>query len=116
MILVKIELISAIHPSRNRELGRLVLTNDGLGTDKRCNYNVEMMRRGTTDKVQRRGRVENYPRHAYTVWELVRRALAATLGSHPIHPGTPQEFDEEVLEARETPADPCVCHNCGNEH
>lgn len=99
MILVKIELISAIHPSRDRELGRMVITNTGK-VDKygprRADYNVMLMRKGTTEKVIRTSLVKDYPRIAYTVWELVRRALEATLGKWPIHPGRPEEFDEEV--------------------
>lgn len=98
MIVVKIELHSAIHPSRSKEIGRMVISNDGTGTDELGSYNVELMRRGTKDKVLRQGLIQNYPRHAYTVWELVRRALQVTLGKHPVHPGTAEEFDEQVKE------------------
>lgn len=99
MIVVKIELHSAI-TGRVTEIGRMHLSNDAVTTSvygtARGSYDVELMRRGTTNKVQKRGRVENYPRQAYTVWELVRRALVATLGKWPIHPGEPEEFDAEV--------------------
>lgn len=96
MIIVKIELHSAI-TGRVTEIGRMRLCNDGTSDNAtRGAYNVEVMRRGT-DKVQKRGRVENYPRLAYSVWELVRRALVATLGKWPIHPGEPEEFNADVL-------------------
>ncbi len=74
MIIVKIELHSAIS-GRITEIGRMRICNDGNGTPTRGNYNVEIMRRGTVNKVQKRGSVGNYPRLAYSVWELVRRAL-----------------------------------------
>lgn len=106
MILIKIELISAIHPSRSRELGRLVLTNDGKGTDKRCNYKAELMRRGTKDTVLKSTTIMNYPRHAYTVWELIRRVLQELLKGDVV------QIDTGVSEAEY----PCTCHNCGNQH
>lgn len=96
MIVVKIELHSA-RTGKVSELGRMNITNNGLAsTEKRADYDVEIMRKGTTNKVQRRGLVRDYPRQAYTVWELVRRALEAGLSKWPIHPGHPEEFDEEV--------------------
>lgn len=95
MILVKIELHSA-RTGKVTEIGRMEITNTGLGTQKRGEYDVALMRRGTTDKVQRRGMVRDYPRLSYTVWELVRRALVAGLGKWPVHPGYPEEFDEDV--------------------
>lgn len=79
MILVKIELVSAIHPSRSRELGRIKIVNDGSGTSNRGNYIAQLMRRGTTDKVLKTTVIQNYPRNAYSVWELVRRILQAIL-------------------------------------
>lgn len=75
MIVVKIELHSAV-TGKTSELGRMVICNDGTAVNpKRGNYTVDLMRRGTTDKVQRRSRVEKYPRLAFSVWVLVARAL-----------------------------------------
>jgi len=96
MIIVRIELHSA-RTGKLTELGRMRITNDGTGNNKRRNYDVELMRKGTATTVQRRGRVQDYPAPTYTIWELVRRALASTLGKWPVHPGEPEEFDEEVL-------------------
>lgn len=102
MILVKIELHSAI-TGKVTELGRMQISNTGHATKenpKRGDYEVELFRKGSTTKVQRRGLVRDYPRQSYTVWELVRRALEAALGKWPIHPGRPEEFDEDVTEVR----------------
>jgi hypothetical protein len=98
MLVVKIELHSAI-TGKVSEIGRMHIINNGHGTHERGEYDVEIMRKETTDKVQRRGMVRDYPRQAYTVWELVRRALVAGLGKWPVHPGEPEEFDEQVRDA-----------------
>lgn len=80
MILVKIELHSA-RTGKVTELGRMHLSNVGGGTvdSERATYRVELMRKGTTDRVQRTAVVENYPRLTYPIWELVRRALVNIL-------------------------------------
>ena len=97
MLLVKIELHSA-RTGKVTEIGRMHIINNGRGTPKRGEYDVRIMRKGTTNTVQREGMVRDYPRQSYTVWELVRRALVAGLGKWPIHPGEMEEFDEQVKE------------------
>jgi hypothetical protein len=100
MILVKIELHSA-RTGQVTELGRMQITNNGIESahnPNRGDYIVELFRKGSTTKVQRKGLVRDYPRLSYTVWELVRRSLEAALGRWPIHPGRPEEFGEEVRE------------------
>lgn len=47
MIRVKIDLISAVDPSRDRELGRLYISNDGTGTEDLSDYDVQVMRKGS---------------------------------------------------------------------
>lgn len=97
MILVKIELHSA-RTGKVTELGRMQICNDGTSdSPKRGDYEVSLFRKGSTTKVQRKGLVHDYPRLSYTIWELVRRALECTLGKWPIHPGRPEEFDEEIV-------------------
>lgn len=101
MIVIKVELHSA-RTGQISELGRMYISNTGHLTSKNPNrgdYIVELFRKGSTTKVQRKGLVCDYPRNSYTVWELVRRALECTLGKWPIHPGRPEEFNEDVMGA-----------------
>jgi hypothetical protein len=114
MILVKIELHSA-RTGKVTELGRMQISNTGhltSHTPNRGDYIVELFRKGSTTKVQRKGLVRDYPRLSYTVWELVRRSLESALGKWPIHPGRPEEFDEEVREANEKHGCLCECDQC----
>jgi len=88
MLVVKIELWSAI-TGKVTEVGRMYLGNDGSSLDpSRGNYDVKVARKGTSRwaglkdfpgwhavKTVREGRVENYPRKSYNVWRLVLRAL-----------------------------------------
>lgn len=81
MIRVTIELISAVNGSR-RELARMDIANDATGTVTRGNYDGVTYRgrdKGTLDKgtPQKVGRVENYPREAYHVWNLIYAMLGA---------------------------------------
>lgn len=75
MLLVRIELHSAV-TGRVREIGRLIICNDGTGTVARGNYECVVLRKGPPwDREQRRCAVTNYPRRSYNVWRLVLRAL-----------------------------------------
>ena len=81
MIVVKIELWPKGYEEKARELGRMHLTNQFVRSvlnPKRGDYKVEVMRRGTKDKVQRHGTVRDYPRQAYNIWRLIFRALKET--------------------------------------
>ena len=73
MIIVRIELHSAV-TGKVSEIGYMQIINDGTGKGARGNYDVNVMRRGST-AIQRTGRVDNYPRKSYNVWRLVLRAL-----------------------------------------
>lgn len=81
MIIVRVELLSAI-TGKTTELARMTISNDGNGGAERGDYDVRVLHgrsKEGLDKgiVQRRGRVENYPRLALHVWNLVKRALDA---------------------------------------
>ncbi len=81
MIVVKIELWPKGIESKAREIGRMHLINQFTKTvtnPKLGDYCVQVMRRGTTDKVTREGTVFNYPRHSYNIWRLIARALKVT--------------------------------------
>lgn len=74
MIVVDITLISA-RTGKTARLGRLHISNDGTGGKTRGNYNVEAFK--SLMGRPRRARVENYPRKAVSVFNLVRRAIEA---------------------------------------
>lgn len=85
MIVVKIELWSAVTGARS-EIGRMYVANTGAGTDpNRGDYTAAVCRRGsdavpapldpTGPKATRTGTVADYPRLSYNVWRLVLRAL-----------------------------------------
>ena len=76
MIVVKIELWPMGIKSRKRELGRMLIDNQGV-TNKRGDYRVRVLRKGS-EKVLREGEVKNYPRESYKSWRLVCRALKST--------------------------------------
>lgn len=78
MIVVKIELWPGGNEKRCREIGRMHVTNRGTSnTPTRGNYVIHLMRKGSKTFVQRIGDVQDYPRLAYPVWKLIRRALEA---------------------------------------
>lgn len=81
MIRVTVDLISALGPSRNRNLGVMTIINTGEipGLEAtRGNYVVQIYRKGT-NRVQRQGRVINFPKKAKTIWYLLQEALKNTL-------------------------------------
>ena len=79
MIVVNVQLKSAIHRSRDRELARVLISNEG-GTATFGDYKCVSLRGRSTEQldrrvVQRRGFVENHPRQAEHVLNLVAKAL-----------------------------------------
>jgi len=86
MIVIKIELWPMGFESKKRELGRMLIRNRG-GTQKRGDYGVQVLRKGSGVQVLRKGskskvlrecRVEDYPRESYNIWRLISRALKGT--------------------------------------
>lgn len=85
MIRVRVELLSAIHPSRSRELARMHIANDGEYTLKNPRFGSYEFttfrgrdREALDDEViQKRGKVTHWPREALHVWNLVAAGLAA---------------------------------------
>ena len=78
MLVVKIELWPGGDEKRCREIGRMRIINQGgTASAERGDYSIHLMRKGTTDTMQRTGEVLDYPRLSYPVWKLVRRALEA---------------------------------------
>jgi hypothetical protein len=81
MIVVSVKLVSAIHPSRSKELARMHICNTGGSPDgERGEYSVETFRGRDSKALDRRivnraGKVSDYPRLAIHVWHLVYEAL-----------------------------------------
>jgi hypothetical protein len=76
MIIVDMQLQSAISPDRDRTLGRVLIINDGEPTDARLhNYRVEAI--STVGRVFRRGNVRDWPRDSRSPLQLLTAALKA---------------------------------------
>lgn len=118
MIRVTIDLISAIHPSRDQTLGVMYVTNDGSGSHARRNYHVQVCRKGSFDignagaiKTTRLGKVLNFPSPSYNVWRLISRAILSAF---------PEEASAKIHEHPDNPIGPIVitkdvesCPLCG---
>lgn len=79
MIIVRVELHSAVTGAVT-ELARMKISNDGSGTAGIGNYDCVTWRgrdQAALDRreIQRRARVEHYPRRDLHVWHLVAAAL-----------------------------------------
>ena len=84
MIVVKIEMWPGGYEDAKYPLGTLVIVNDGTSENpKRGNYDVWRLSAGQAIRSFRtrpsRGRVDNYPRASYSIFELVKRALESVL-------------------------------------
>ncbi len=111
MILVRIDLISAVDSSRSRELGRMYIANNGERSTldpKLGDYDVAVCRRGSSampqpfdedgPKPTRWGMVRDYPRLAYNVWRLIARAcVAAFPEERALKPGTTSVLSPEIM-------------------
>lgn len=85
MIRVTVELISAIHPSRNEVLGIAEIANDGTGDLLVGNYTAKLSKRGEKVKeVWRQGRVAGFRRKAFGAWDLLFLSLRSALGPERI--------------------------------
>lgn len=79
MLVVKIELHSAI-TGKITEIGRTYIWNDGtVARNDRGNYGVAVCKKGRftwpLTNALRTGAVKDYPRLSYNVWRLIIRAL-----------------------------------------
>lgn len=77
MIIVEANLQSAISATRDANLCRVEIINDGTGTLGRGNYDVRLYSRGDTPRLVRTARVEGYPRNAKPAWRLIQAAMVA---------------------------------------
>ena len=78
MIVVTVELESAISPDRDRLLGVLTIANDATGTATSGDYRAEL--RGADGRVLETCVVRGFPRARLLAWDLVYRALRTMRG------------------------------------
>lgn len=76
MIVIPIQLKSAISSTRDATLGTIVIVNDGKSTNpNRGNYHVQM--RSKSGRVIRTAEIKDHARKSLPVGTLVRKALEA---------------------------------------
>lgn len=73
MILVKMQLVSAVSRSRDARLVTIEIYNDGTGTKTRGNYEFAIV--GKKGRVLKKGRVENWPRKSKSPCALLQRVI-----------------------------------------
>lgn len=76
MIVAEVNLVSAISSSRDENLCRVEVVNDGTGTSSRGNYEVRLYARGN-GRLIRRARVDGWARNAHPAWRLFQAAMNA---------------------------------------
>ena len=78
MIVITVELKSAISRTRDRVLGVLTIANDGTGGATTGNYRATLA--GVRGRVIDTCVVRGFPRKKLLAWDLIYRALRATRG------------------------------------
>lgn len=84
MIVVRIEMWPHGDERLKREIGAAMITNQGTGTRDAGNYTVRLMKSAEYARspgVWKRGEVEGFPRLRLGPWDLLYRALHATVAS-----------------------------------
>lgn len=77
MILVRIELISAVHESRSRSLGQIRISNTGENAGKaRHDYVVEFYDR--SGKRFKKIELKGWPRNTRSVWQMIATIFKQT--------------------------------------
>lgn len=118
MIVVKIELESAI-TGRTTEIGRMYVTNQGTSSDPRVgNYTVAVCRRGTEDLPRpiepdgpaptRSGEVIGHRRLDHNVWRLIAKAVLSAFPEERIpraFKGSATTIDEQIMRGLNTLVD-----------
>lgn len=102
MLRVTIELVSAIHPSRDRVLGVAEIANTGGGTMENGNYSVRLSKWAPKLKeTWKTGEVTGFDRVKRGPWDLLLCALVSLIGKR--NPGA--TWDYEVLGGPEVTLD-----------
>lgn len=82
MIVVRIELWPLGSEERKREIGTAVIVNDGTGDRKTGNYHFQLLKSpefATHPGTWKKGCVEGFPRLRLGPWDLLYRALRASV-------------------------------------
>jgi hypothetical protein len=79
MIRVTVELLPKGDESQKRHLGTALIANDGTGSEREGNYNVQLSKWGEPGIAWKKGRVEGFPRKGLGPWDLLGVALATIL-------------------------------------
>lgn len=77
MIRIRIELVPHGNDKIIREIGRMEIVNDGTGDNRIGNYDIRLFRRGSKTTIQNTGKIYSYPRKAYSIWVLLKKAIEA---------------------------------------
>ncbi len=99
MIVVKIEMWPKGIEAKKYGLGEMRIANDGAGTHARGDYDVVLMKGERLAKrpgLWRRTRVVNFPRSRLGVYDLIFRALAASVGARNPDVNLFQEIDADM--------------------
>lgn len=80
MLRITLELLPHGDQSRKRHLGTIEISNVG-GTPTRGNYRVRLSKRGKPNQLWKEGKVTEFPRKRLRPYDLLYRALMATVGS-----------------------------------
>jgi hypothetical protein len=80
MLRVTIELLPFGREDRKRHLGTVDIANDGRGTRERGDYKVRLSKFGRPFTEWRSGAVQGFPRLTLGPYDLLLRALIATVG------------------------------------
>lgn len=86
MVRITIELLPRGSEAHKRHLGTMEIANDRTGgSGPLGSYDVRLSKRGRPNVLWRTGKVERFPRLALGAYDLLFRALAATIGSRNPH-------------------------------
>lgn len=101
MIRVTIELLPFGSEAGRKHLGTIDIANDGTGTAEKGNYKVRLAGFKGPASTWRSGAVKDFPRRSRGPYDLLLRALAATVGDRARR--LVAELDEEWQRSRTAP-------------
>jgi hypothetical protein len=99
MIRVTIEMLPKGDESRKRHLGTVEIANDGTGSALRGNYKVRLSKWGRPATDWMTGAVKDFARRSQGPYDLLLRALIATVG--PRSKRLVQMLDEDYFSNKE---------------